>query len=90
MANSTGNLSASPSGRRLLMVAGIVAGILLLFIAGIYLTRPASSLPAFFPGHVASASTAVHYKHAVAAGLLGVAALIFAWFNSGPALAKQE
>jgi hypothetical protein len=29
-------------------------------------------------------------RDGVAAGLLGIAALVFAWFNSGPASAKQE
>ncbi len=82
--------SSASSGRRWRMIAGIVAGIILLIVAAIYLTQPASSLPAFFPGHAAVPTTLVHYKHGLAAALLGIAALVFAWFNSGPTSAKQE
>jgi hypothetical protein len=91
MANSTsGAPGQAAASRRPLTFVAIAAGIVLLIIAAIYLTQPASSLPAFFPGHSAVATTYVHYKHAIAAGLLGVICFVFAWFNSGPTSAKQE
>ncbi len=90
MANSTSGMSSqSPSSRRLLTIAAIVVGIVLLIIAAIYFTQTASSLPSFFPGHVATPTTAMHTKHGIAAAILGVAAFVFAWFNSGPAAAKH-
>jgi hypothetical protein len=81
---------ALAANRRRLMIAGIVAGIVLLIIATIYLTQPASSLPRFFPGYSASATTHTHYKHAIAAGLLGLGGLVLAWLNSGPASTQEE
>jgi hypothetical protein len=72
------------------MILGIAAGVILLIVAIIYFTTPASSLPAFFPGHVAAPTTTVHIKHGIAAGLLAVACFVFAWFNSGPASPNQE
>jgi hypothetical protein len=43
----------------------------------------AKSLPSFFPGHQAG-SAHHHVKHGIAAFLLGLAVLAFAWFRSGP------
>ncbi len=89
MTNSASGAPAqSASSRRLLTILAIVAGIILLIIAAVYFTQPASSLPAFFPGHVATTTTQVHIKHGIAAALLGVACFVFAWFNSAPASAK--
>jgi hypothetical protein len=68
---------------RLLVVAAIVLGIVLIVIAIVYWAEPAKSLPGFFPGHEAG-SNHHHVKHGIAAFLLGVACLVFAWFRSGP------
>jgi UDP-N-acetylmuramyl pentapeptide phosphotransferase/UDP-N-acetylglucosamine-1-phosphate transferase len=69
--------------RRLLVVLALVLGIVLIAIAIVYWAEPARSLPSFFPGHQAG-SGHHHAKHGIAAFLLGVACLVFAWFNSGP------
>jgi hypothetical protein len=68
---------------RLLVALAVVAGIVLIVIAIVYWAEPAKSLPGFFPGHQAG-STHHHVKHGIAAFLVGLASLIFAWFRTGP------
>jgi uncharacterized membrane-anchored protein YitT (DUF2179 family) len=68
--------------RRILVVLAIVLGIVLIAVALVYWAEPADSLPSFFPGHQAG-SDHHHVKHGIAAFLLGVACLVFAWFNTG-------
>jgi hypothetical protein len=68
--------------RRLLALLAIVAGSALIVIAAIYWAEPAKSLPSFFPGHQ-SGSNHHHVKHGIASFLVGVACLVFAWFNTG-------
>jgi hypothetical protein len=70
------------SDRRLLIAIAVVVGIVLIVIAIVYWAEPAKSLPSFFPGHE-SGSNHHHTKHGIAAFLLGVACLVFAWFQSG-------
>jgi UDP-N-acetylmuramyl pentapeptide phosphotransferase/UDP-N-acetylglucosamine-1-phosphate transferase len=69
--------------RRLLVALAIVLGIVLIAIAVVYWAEPARSLPSFFPGHEAG-SNHHHAKHGIAAFLVGLACLAFAWFNTGP------
>jgi UDP-N-acetylmuramyl pentapeptide phosphotransferase/UDP-N-acetylglucosamine-1-phosphate transferase len=73
----------TPGSKRLLTGAAIVVGVLLIVVAIVYWAEPAKSLPSFFPGHE-SGSNHHHVKHGIAAFLVGVACLVFAWFNSGP------
>jgi ammonia channel protein AmtB len=68
--------------RRPLIVIAVVAGLVLIAIAIVYWAEPAKSLPSFFPGHQ-SGSNHHHTKHGIAAFLLGIACLVFAWFESG-------
>jgi len=68
---------------RLLAFIALVAGIVLIVIAIVYWVEPASSLPSFFPGHEAG-SGHHHVKHGIAAFLVGLACLAFAWFRTGP------
>lgn len=68
--------------RRVLIAIAVVVGILLIVIAIVYWAEPAKSLPSFFPGHQ-SGSNHHHTKHGIAAFLLGLACLVFAWFQSG-------
>jgi hypothetical protein len=70
------------SGRKILVVLAIVLGIALIAVGVVYWVEPAKSLPSFFPGHLAG-STHHHVKHGIAAFLVGVACLVFAWFNTG-------
>jgi hypothetical protein len=72
------------NARRPLIVLAVVAGVVLLAVAAIYWHEPAKSLPSFFPGHEAG-STHHHVKHGIAAFVVALGALVFAWFQSGPA-----
>jgi hypothetical protein len=74
---------------RLLVVAGVVVALVLFVIAAVYWIEPAKSLPSFFPGH-ASGSTHHHVKHGIAAFGVGLAALAFAWFQSGNAARRPR
>jgi hypothetical protein len=73
--------------RRLLAVLAIVAGVALIVIAAVYWAEPAKSLPSFFPGHQ-SGSSHHHVKHGIASFLVGLACLVFAWFNTGSPRAR--
>jgi hypothetical protein len=68
--------------RKVLAFVALVLGIILIVVAVIYWVEPASSLPSFFPGHEAGSSHH-HVKHGIAAFLVGLACLAFAWFQSG-------
>ena len=65
------------------MPLAVILGIVLIVIGIVYFVEPAQSLPSFFPGHDAG-SAHHHVKHGIAAVLVGLACLAFAWFNSGP------
>lgn len=69
--------------RRLILPA-IIAGIVLLVIAVVYIAESAGSLPSFFPGHEAGSSHH-HVKHGLLALVLGLGSFVFAWFQTGPA-----
>jgi hypothetical protein len=71
-----------PSNRPL-AAAAVLAGIVLLIVAVVYFADSAANLPSFFPGHEAG-SAHHHVKHGIAALALGLAALAFAWFQTGP------
>ncbi len=68
---------------RLVTAAAVVVGLALIVVAAIYWAEPARSLPSFFPGHEAGSSHH-HAKHGIAAFLVGLAVLAFAWFQSAP------
>jgi hypothetical protein len=74
---------------RALILPAVAIGIVLLVIAVIYLAEPAKSLPSFFPGHAAG-STHHHVKHAIAAFVVAMGAFVFAWFQTGPAVARTS
>ncbi len=60
----------------------VVVGVALILVAVLYWIEPASSLPSFVPGHEAG-SAHHHVKHGIAAFFVGVALLIYAWFQTG-------
>ncbi|HEU5213311.1 MAG TPA: hypothetical protein VFU10_11120 [Gaiellaceae bacterium] len=64
------------------IIAAVVVGIALIVLAIVYWAEPAKSLPSFIPGHEAG-SNHHHVKHGIAAFLVGVALLVFAWFQTG-------
>ena len=66
------------------IVVGLVAlaGVALIVLAIVYWAEPASSLPSFIPGHEGGSSHH-HIKHGIASFFVGLAALVFAWFQTG-------
>jgi len=60
----------------------VIIGVVLIVLAIVYFVEPASSLPSFMPGHEAGSSHH-HVKHGIAALLVGLALLVFAWFQTG-------
>jgi hypothetical protein len=75
------------SNNRVLTVIAVVVGIALIVVSVVYWIEPAHSLPGFFPGHQAG-SNHHHVKHGIAAFVVGLACLAFAWFQSGKETAK--
>jgi len=72
---------------RAVVILAVVAGVLLLVVSGIYFAEPAHSLPSFFPGHVGANSSEYshhHTKHGIAALVVALGCLVFAWFATGP------
>lgn len=74
--------------RNPLVPLAIAAGILLIVIGVVYFVDTASALPSFFPGHKAG-SAHHHIKHGIAALVVGVGCLLFAWFRTGPAAQRR-
>ena len=72
----------STTQRRAVATASAVLALALLVVAVVYWVEPARSLPSFFPGKQAG-SAHHHVKHGIAAFLVGLACLVFAWFQSG-------
>jgi uncharacterized membrane protein HdeD (DUF308 family) len=68
--------------KRILVPLAIVVGVLLILLGLVYFVEPAKSLPGFLPGHEAG-SAHHHVKHGIAALFVGLACLIYAWFNTG-------
>ena len=68
--------------RPALILPAVVIGVLLLALAVLYFVDSASALPSFVPGHQAG-SGHHHVKHGIAALCLGLASLVFAWFQTG-------
>ena len=64
------------------VAAAAVVGIALIVLAVVYWAEPAGSLPSWIPGHEAG-SGHHHVKHGIASFLVGVALLVFAWFQTG-------
>jgi hypothetical protein len=74
---------------RELIVPAVILGVLLLALAVLYWVDSAGSLPSFIPGHQAG-SAHHHIKHGIAAAILGIGALILAWFQTGPARSRSQ
>ena len=71
------------SARHPALVWGAAAvGVALIVLAVVYWIEPAGSLPSFIPGHE-SGSGHHHVKHGIAALSVGVALLVYAWFQTG-------
>lgn len=68
---------------KLLTLSAIVLGILLVGLALLYWLTPAGALPPFVPGYEAGSGT-IHFKHGLGSLIFGLAAFVFAWFQTGP------
>jgi hypothetical protein len=68
--------------RPALILPAVILGLALLALAVVYWVDSASALPSFLPGHEAGSSHH-HVKHGIAAAVLGIGCLIFAWFQTG-------
>jgi len=75
--------------RRILVWLALIAGLVLIALAVVYWALPAKSLRSWIPGHEAG-SGHHHVKHGIASFLVGLAALAFAWFQTGPKRAASE
>lgn len=60
----------------------MIAGVLLLALAALYLIDSAGALPSFNPGHE-DGSSHHHVKHGLAAAILAAGAFVYAWFQTG-------
>jgi uncharacterized membrane protein len=69
---------------RLLAAVAAILGVVLIVVGIVYIAFNEHDIPSFFPGHVSHASSHHHVKHGIAAILLGLACLAFAWFRTGP------
>ena len=69
---------------RLLAVLAAIVGLALIVVGVIYIAFNEHDIPSFFPGHVSHPASHHHVKHGIAAILLGLACLAFAWFRTGP------
>jgi len=69
---------------RLLAALAALVGLALIVVGVIYIALNEHDIPSFFPGHVSHAASHHHVKHGIAAILLGLACLAFAWFRMGP------
>jgi uncharacterized membrane-anchored protein YitT (DUF2179 family) len=64
------------------IAAAAIVGIALIALAIAYWVEPAGSLPSWIPGHDAG-SGHHHVKHGIASFFVGLALLVFAWFQTG-------
>jgi hypothetical protein len=69
---------------RLLAALAALLGLALIVVGVIYIALNEHDIPSFFPGHVSHPASHHHVKHGIAAILLGLACLAFAWFRTGP------
>ena len=69
---------------RLLAALAAILGFVLIAVGVIYIAFDEHDIPSFFPGHVSHPASHHHVKHGIAAILLGLACLAFAWFRTGP------
>lgn len=59
----------------------VIVGLAFVALAALYWLTPAGDLPAFVPGF-APGSVRPHFNHGLGALVIGLAALVFAWFRS--------
>jgi hypothetical protein len=75
--------------KKALVISTYLVAALLVVAALVYFTVPADQLPAFLPGHDAS-MTKPHSKHGIAAILLALGCVVFAWFQGGSKSSQEN
>ncbi len=68
--------------KKILIGVAVIAGLASIGMAVYYWITPADMLPAYVPGYTL-AKTTPHMKHGIAALVVGLGLLIYAWFASG-------
>ena len=66
----------------LIVGVAVLAGLVLVALGVVYWVEPAHALPSWLPGHTAG-SGHHHIKHGIASFFVGLALLVFAWFQTG-------
>jgi hypothetical protein len=59
----------------------VIVGLAFIGLAALYWLTPAGDLPAFLPGFKLG-STKPHFNHGLGSLIIGLAALVLAWFSS--------
>jgi uncharacterized membrane-anchored protein YitT (DUF2179 family) len=67
--------------KKTLNTIAVVLGVAFILLALVYWLTPANGLPAYLPGYNV-AMTTPHFKHGIAAFVVGLVLFAFAWFNS--------
>ncbi len=66
--------------KTIIVAVAVIVGLAFIGLAALYWLTPAGELPAFVPGY-APGSTKTHFNHGIGAFVIGLAALVFAWFR---------
>ena len=72
-----------------LAIVAVVLGVLFVGLAIYYWVTPANALPSFVPGYD-PALTGIHFKHGLAALILGVLLFVYSWFSTGKKNASSQ
>ena len=67
--------------KTVVVAVAILVGLAFIGLAALYWLTPAGDLPALIPGFVPG-STKPHFNHGLGALIIGLAALVVAWFAS--------
>jgi hypothetical protein len=67
---------------KLIVYGALVLGVICIACAALYWLVPAGSLPQLMPGFEAG-SVHIHFKHGLAALILGLGLFAFVWFQTG-------
>jgi hypothetical protein len=67
--------------KKTLIMLAVILGIIFIGLAIFYWMTPANALPAYLPGYNATLTTP-HTKHGIAALVVGLGLLVYAWFAS--------
>ena len=72
--------------QKILTWGSVALGVIFIIIAVVYFITPSGHLPTIMPGYIPD-GTNIHYKHGIAALILGLGLFAFAWFQGAPTYA---